>query len=67
MTSMNIQFIEKAGKKEYAVIPYKEYLRMNEIVEDHADLKTLRKTKSEADYDKRKRYETVAKKLGLMR
>jgi DNA-binding XRE family transcriptional regulator len=34
---MKAQIIEKNGKPEYAVIPYAEYLRLLEAVEDKAD------------------------------
>jgi len=63
---MPAQIIEKAGK-EYAAIPYKEYLRMQEKIEDYADLNVVRKAKAEPDYRKRRPYEEVAKELGLMK
>jgi DNA-binding XRE family transcriptional regulator len=34
---MKAQIIEKNGKPEYAVIPYADYLRLLEAVEDKAD------------------------------
>ena len=34
---MKTQIIEKDGKPEYAVIPYAEYLRLLEALEDKAD------------------------------
>lgn len=34
---MKAQIIERDGKPEYAVIPYADYLRMLEILEDKAD------------------------------
>jgi PHD/YefM family antitoxin component YafN of YafNO toxin-antitoxin module len=63
---MTVQIIEKRGKKEFAVIPYKEYLHMQEQIEDFALLKILRKAKAEPDYHKRRPYEDVAKEMGLM-
>jgi len=64
---MSAQIITKGGKKEYAVIPYKEFLRMQECIEDYEDLKALRQAKTEPDYQKRRPYEDVAKELGLMK
>lgn len=64
---MTAQIITKSGKKEFAVIPYKVFLRMQEDLEDYEDLKALRKAKSEADYLKRRPYEEVAKELGLIK
>lgn len=63
---MRAQFIEQDGKKKFAVIPYKDFLRMKEKVEDYDDLQALRKAKSEPDYKKRRPYEHVARELGLM-
>lgn len=34
---MKAQIIERDGKPEYAVIPYADYLRMLELLEDKAD------------------------------
>jgi hypothetical protein len=62
---MPAQIIESRGKKEYAVIPYKEYLKMQEEIEDYALLKILRKAKAEPDYHMRRPFEDVAKELGL--
>ena len=62
---MQAQFIIKAGRKAFAVIPYNEFLRMREIVKDYEYLKTLCKAKSEPGYRKRRPYEVVAKELGL--
>ncbi|MEI6232010.1 MAG: type II toxin-antitoxin system Phd/YefM family antitoxin [Planctomycetota bacterium] len=64
---MNAQIISKAGKKEYAVIPYKVFLRMQEQLEELDDIKALRKAKAEPDYQKRRPYEEVAKEMGLMK
>ncbi|MGE9289610.1 MAG: type II toxin-antitoxin system Phd/YefM family antitoxin [Puniceicoccales bacterium] len=49
---MNIhpQVIEKEGKKEFVVLPYKEFLAIQENLEDYEDLKELREAKAaEAD------------------
>ena len=42
---MTAQIIEKAGRKEYAVIPYKEFLRLQAAAEDYHALTELRKAK----------------------
>lgn len=34
---MKVQIIEKRGKKEFAIIPYAEFLCMQEELEDHHD------------------------------
>lgn len=45
--SIHPQIIEKEGKKEFAVIPYEEFLLLQEALEDYEDLKILRFEKSE--------------------
>lgn len=41
------QIIEKEGKKEFVVLPYEEFLRLQEQLEDYEDLKDLRCAKDE--------------------
>ena len=41
------QIIKKDGKEEYAVLPYDDYLKIEQILEDYEDLIDLRKAKSE--------------------
>lgn len=62
---MKTQIIEKHGKKEFAVIPYKEYLRMQEELEDYYDLRELWKAKSDPGNQGGRSFDTVAAKLGL--
>lgn len=58
--SASIQFIEKQGKPEWAVVPYKEYLRLKELddisLSIHAFKKALEHDEEElipADYAER--------------
>ncbi|GJQ49627.1 MAG: type II toxin-antitoxin system Phd/YefM family antitoxin [Candidatus Kuenenia stuttgartiensis] len=62
---MKTQIIEKHGKKEFAVIPYKEYLRMQEELEDYYDLRELRKAKSDSKNQEGRSFDIVAAELGL--
>ncbi len=41
------QIIKKDGKEEYVVLPYNEYLKVEQILEDYEDLVDLRKAKSD--------------------
>lgn len=43
------QVIERDGKKEFVVLPYEEFLSMQEALEDFEDLKQLRKEKIETN------------------
>jgi hypothetical protein len=51
MVTLNAQIIKKDGKKEYAVLPYKEFLKVQEELEEYADLRCLREAK-DAEKDK---------------
>ena len=46
--SIHPQIIEKNGKKEFVVLPYEEFLRVQEALEDYDDLRTLRDEKASA-------------------
>ena len=39
------QIIRKNGKKEFAVLPYADFLRIQEDLEDYEDLRALREAK----------------------
>lgn len=45
--SIHPQIIEKNGIKEFAVLPYQEFLEIQQILEDFEDLQELRKAKAE--------------------
>jgi hypothetical protein len=45
MVSLRPQIIKKNGKKEYAVLPYEEFLKVQEELEDYEDLRCLREAK----------------------
>ena len=62
---MNAQIIEKRGKKEFAVIPYKDFVRMQEELENYYDLLALRQAKADSRNQKGRSFDDVAKELGL--
>jgi len=43
---LNAQFIGKNGKKEFALLPYDEFLKLQEQLEDYEDLRCLREAKA---------------------
>jgi len=63
---MTAQIIEKNGRKEFAVIPYKDYKAIQRALEDYEDLKILRKTKADPRNKKGEPFINVAKRLGLI-
>ena len=61
--SIHPQIIEKAGKKEFVVLPYEEFLALQEALEDYEDLKTLRFEKTEAGNKKSKSLDQVLSEI----
>jgi PHD/YefM family antitoxin component YafN of YafNO toxin-antitoxin module len=47
MIELHPQIIEKDGKKEFAVLPYDEFVRVQEELEDYEDLRQLREAKEQ--------------------
>ncbi len=45
MVTLHAQIIKKNGKKDYVVIPYEEFLKVQEELEDYDDLRSLREAK----------------------
>ena len=64
---MTAQIIEKAGKKEFAVIPYKQFVRMQEALEDYHALRALRKAKADPKNQRGRPFAEVAQELGLLK
>jgi hypothetical protein len=56
-------FIEREGKKEYAVIPIEEFERLQDFLEDAQDLFALRQAKTE-DNGERISLKDVETRLG---
>ncbi|MFH1881526.1 MAG: type II toxin-antitoxin system Phd/YefM family antitoxin [Planctomycetota bacterium] len=50
MITLHPEILEKDGKKQFAVIPYDEFLRIQQELDDYECLKALREAKAkEAD------------------
>ena len=45
MMNMKPQVIKKNGKKEFVILPYEEFVKIQEQLEDYDDLRTLREAK----------------------
>ena len=56
------QIIEKDGIKQ-VILPYEEFLFMQEALEDYADLKTLREEKSAAHSEPTRSLDDVLKDI----
>ncbi len=46
MISLHPEFLTKDGKKAFAVIPYEEFVALQEVLADAADLIDLREAKA---------------------
>ena len=44
--TLHPQILEKEGKKEFVVLPYEEFVQLQEQIEDYEDLKELRQAKA---------------------
>ena len=47
MFTLHPSILERDGKKEFAVLPYEEFLKLQEELEDCEDLRDLRSAKAE--------------------
>ena len=50
MAALNVQIIKKNGKKEYVILPYEEFLKVQEELDNYEDLRCLRAAK-QAEHD----------------
>ena len=47
MIELHPEFLTKDGKKEFAVLPYEEFVALQEVLADAADLIDLRESKAQ--------------------
>lgn len=47
MITINPQILEKNGKKEFAILPYEDFLKLQEELACYDDLRLLREAKKE--------------------
>ena len=45
MVTLHVQIVKKSGKKDYVVLPYDEFLKVQEELKDYDDLRFLREAK----------------------
>jgi PHD/YefM family antitoxin component YafN of YafNO toxin-antitoxin module len=65
MITIRPKILEKEGKKEFVVLTYEEFLKIQEELEDYEDLKALRKAKQEEADAPTIDLEEAKKELGL--
>jgi len=62
---LHTQIIEKEGKKEFVVIPVKEFEMIKGMIEDYEDLRDLREAKSKSKGEKSILFKDAVKGLKL--
>ena len=65
MIDLNPEFLTKNGQKEFAVIPYEEFVKLQELLEDLQDLQDLRESKEEYKDQPNVPFEEVKKMFDL--
>ena len=63
--TLHPQIIEKEGKKEFVILPYQEFIQLQEQLEDYEDLKELRDAKKASQSETSTPLSTVKTSLGL--
>ena len=58
------QIIEKDGRKEFVILPYEEFLQMQEERENYEDLRTLREEKATAHAKPTRSLDEVLREIG---
>ena len=46
MVTLHVKVLEKNGKKEFVILPYEEFIQLQDEIDDYEALKVLRETKS---------------------
>ena len=67
MLDLHAKILEKDGKKEFAVIPYEEFLQIQEELADYDDLRILREAKQKESDAPGLTMEEMKKELGMKR
>jgi len=65
MVNLHVNYIEKDGKKEFVVIPYEEFIELQEQLADYEDLRELRKAKAKEDDAPTVSLEEAKKRLNI--
>ncbi|NER33731.1 MAG: type II toxin-antitoxin system Phd/YefM family antitoxin [Oscillatoria sp. SIO1A7] len=65
MLDLHPEFLSKNGQKEFAILPYEEFLALQELLADLEDLMDLRAAKQEEGNSPSTSLEEVKRRLGL--
>lgn len=65
MTQLHHQFLTKNEKPEYVILPYEEFVELQESLEDLEDLVDLRNARNEEEHEPSSFLENVKKELEI--
>ena len=65
MIKLNAKILEKNGEKEFVIIPYEEFVKIQEELEDYESLKALREAKSKEADANTTSFDDVKKELDI--
>ena len=65
MVTIHPSILKRNGKEAFAVLPYEEFLRVQEELEDYDDLKALRAAKAVERDARSTPLRNVRKKMGI--
>jgi hypothetical protein len=65
MIAVHPKILEKKGKKEFAVLPFEEFLQIQEELLDYEDLKDLREAKNKEQHAKGMSFSEAKKELKI--
>ena len=65
MVTLHPNILEQEGKKQFVVLPYSEFIALQEELQDFYDLKELREAKKEEGDAPTLSFEEAKKELGL--
>ena len=65
MISLHLKILEKNGKKEFAVIPYEEFVKIQEELDDYESLKALREAKAKEGNSEATSFDDARKEFNI--
>lgn len=65
MMKFHTNILKKNGEKEFVVIPYEEFTKIQEELDDYESLKALREAKSKESDANTASFDQVKKRLGI--
>lgn len=66
MITLHPEFLKKEGRNEFVVLPYEEFVALQELLEDAEDILDLRTAKQEEKDKPSVSIEDLKKELGLL-